>query len=76
VYRTILVPAGAGLVAGAVAAFWLVRLMKSLLYGVGPHDPRSLAASGLTLLAIAILAAASGALRAARTDPAKVLRRE
>jgi putative ABC transport system permease protein len=76
VYRGILVPSAIGLAAGMAAAFWLMRLLKSLLFGVGLADPRTLAASALTLLAVSILAATGPALRAALTDPAKVLRPE
>ena len=76
VYRSVLIPSAAGLVLGAAASLWLARLLTALLYGVGPHDPRTLAGSALTLLAVAILAAAAPALHAALTDPAKVLRRE
>jgi predicted permease len=76
VYRSVLIPAAAGLVLGAAASLWLVRLLKALLYGVGPHDPQPLLGSALALFAIAVLSAAGPSLRAALTDPAKVLRRE
>jgi putative ABC transport system permease protein len=76
VYRSVLIPAAAGLLLGAAASLWLARLLQALLYGVGPHDPGALLGSALTLLAIAILAAAAPAVRSALTDPAKVLRRE
>jgi len=58
------------------AAVWLTRLLKSLLFGVTDHDPKTLAAAGLTLLGISVLAATGPAVRAALSDPAKVLRRE
>jgi hypothetical protein len=76
VYRTVLAPSAAGLAVGIAAAFWLTRLLKSLLFGVRAGDPRTLAWSALTLLAVAALAATGPAVRAALTDPAKVLRRE
>lgn len=76
VYRSVLIPAAAGLVLGAAASLWLARLLKALLYGVGPHDPRALLGSALALLAVAVLAAAAPALRGALSDPARVLRRD
>src|SRR5262249_1812288 len=76
VYRSILAPSTVGLGVGIAAAFWLTRLLKSLLFGVRAGDPRTLIWSGLTLLAVAVLAATGPAIRAALTDPAKVLRRE
>lgn len=74
VYRDVLAPSALGLAAGMVASIRLTRLLHSLLYGVGAHDPATLAWAGAALLAVSCLAAAGPALRAARTDPAKVLR--
>ena len=76
VYRGVLLPAALGLAIGALAAQWLTRLLQSLLFGVKANDPATSAASACVLLAIAILAAAGPAARAARTAPAVVLRRE
>ena len=47
--------------------FLSARLLASLVYGVGVRDPGSFAISGLVLLAVAIVAAAVPATRAART---------
>jgi predicted permease len=76
VYRTILLPAGVGVAIGGVSALGLARLLKSLLYGVQANDPSTLAASGAILLGVAVLSALAPGIRAARTDPARVLRRE
>jgi putative ABC transport system permease protein len=76
VYRDILLPSAVGLAIGMGAAAWLTRLLQSLLFGVTPGDPKTLALAGFTLLGISVLAAAGPALRAALTDPAKVLRGE
>jgi len=76
IYRGVLVPAVLGLAAGIAAAAGLTRLLQSLLFGIRPGDPKTVAAAGVALLAISLLAATSPALRAALTDPAKVLRRE
>ncbi len=65
---------GFGVVLGIFGAFLATRLMDRLLFGVGPADP--LVFSGVTLLlsACALIACYLPALRAARTDPLKVLR--
>lgn len=63
---------GLGLV-GAVAS---ARLLRSLLAGVGPADPPTLAAAAVLLTALAFLAAWPPARRACRVDPVVALRRE
>lgn len=64
----------AGIVVGIPAAIGVTRLMRSLLYGVQPHDPRTLAAvTGLFLL-VAVLASLPPAVRATGTDPVRVMR--
>ena len=64
----------AGLAVGAVAALATVRLVESLLFGVTPQDPLTLAAAAAALVAVAILACAVPAARAARVDPMITLR--
>jgi putative ABC transport system permease protein len=59
---------------GALISLWAARFVSSLLYGVGPRDPVSLVAAALVLTAIGALAAWLPAQRAARIDPAQVLR--
>jgi putative ABC transport system permease protein len=66
--------AGAG--AGLAGALLLTRLMRGLLYGVGPSDPVTYAAVALLLLAIALAASYLPARRASRIDPISALRRE
>ena len=65
-----LIGAGIGL-AGALA---LSRLISSLLYGIAPHDPVTLAGVTLGLLGVAALASWLPAVRAARIDPTDALR--
>jgi putative ABC transport system permease protein len=64
----------AGLAIGIVAALVAVRVVKSLLFGVTPQDPLTLAAAAASLLIIAIVACVVPASRAARVDPLIVLR--
>jgi predicted permease len=68
--------AAAGITVGAVAALFLTRLMEGLLYGVAPRDPATFAAVTGLLLAIAVVASAIPALRAARVNPLEALRSE
>jgi putative ABC transport system permease protein len=68
--------AGVGVLAGAVIAALTSPWLGPLLFGVGPRDARVfLAATGL-LFATSVLAACRPGLRAARTEPARVLRSE
>jgi predicted permease len=66
--------AGIGLVAGLAGAVALTRLLRSLLYGVSPTDPFTLSLMTALLFGTALVASWIPARRAARTDPASVLR--
>ncbi len=50
--------AGAGIVAGVVAAFLLTRLMQTLLYQVRPSDPETFVLVSLALVGVAFVASA------------------
>jgi len=71
-----LVPVAAGLVAGALGAVALTRLLSDLLYGVTPGDPLTYGAAVLVLGASALAASVMPARRAAQVDPVEVLRAE
>jgi predicted permease len=66
--------AAAGILIGAVIALVAGRFIAPLLYRVSPKDPLIYAAAGLTLLAVAVLASLSPALRATHVDPNIALR--
>jgi putative ABC transport system permease protein len=68
--------AALGIVAGALAAAALSRLMGALLFRIAPHDPSTFAAVAAALFAVALAAAARPAWRAAHVDPAAALRDE
>jgi predicted permease len=68
--------AGAGVVVGVAAALALTRLVKSMLFGVQPWDPATLAAGGLLLLGVALAASWIPARRAAGVQPMDALRHE
>lgn len=65
-----------GLALGVPVAFALTRLMGSLLYGVGPHDPASFLAAAALLSVVSLAATWLPARHATRVDPNTVLRAE
>jgi len=69
---TILLPLAVGLAGGMAAA----RGARSMLYGVGPLDPVSIAAAIVTIGAAALLASYIPARRASRIDPTEAIRAE
>ena len=68
--------AGVGIVVGVVAALGLTRLVKSMLYGIKPYDPATMAGGVLILLVVALAASWIPARRAARVQPMDALRHE
>jgi ABC-type antimicrobial peptide transport system permease subunit len=60
--------------AGTLAALALGRLVQGLLVETAPHDPLSITAAALLTLAAGLIGCLRPAQRAARTDPAEVLR--
>jgi predicted permease len=67
-------PVVVGLVAGACAALALARFPQSMLFGVGATDPTTIAAVGVMLAAVSLVACYVPARRAARVDPTVALR--
>jgi predicted lysophospholipase L1 biosynthesis ABC-type transport system permease subunit len=66
----------AGLAVGLLLAYATSRIVGTLLYGVKPHDPWTMAAVTLVLLAGGLAAACIPARRAATVDPMVALRSE
>ena len=76
VLRRVLLLAAAGLAISVPAALGASRLVKSLLFGTQPNDPRTLALAAVLLLSAAMLAGYAPARRASRIDPLAALRNE
>jgi ABC-type antimicrobial peptide transport system permease subunit len=67
---------GIGIVLGSVGAFALVRLLRSLLYGIDAYDPATLVAAIALLVAAGLVAGAIPARRAASLQPVEALRED
>jgi predicted permease len=65
-----------GLALGIVTALAGARILSSLLFGVRPHDPLTLAAASALLFVTGVLSAWWPARRAARVEPMEALRTE
>ena len=66
----------AGILLGSIAAWFLTRLMKNLLYGVRADDPITFWSIAMLLAATAFAACCGPALKAATIDPAVALRHD
>jgi predicted permease len=66
----------AGLVAGLILSAGVLRIMRSVLYGVSVYDMPTIAGVVLAIAVVTLLAATAPALRIARIDPARTLRED
>lgn len=74
VFRGVGVLIASGLVLGLVAAVWAARFVETLLFELDARDPWTLASAAAVLTLVGVVAAWVPARRAARLDPARVLR--
>jgi putative ABC transport system permease protein len=65
-----------GIVIGLPCAFIAVRLVSTLLFGIGAHDAIAFGGATVLLLLVALIACAVPAVRASRVDPMTALRIE
>ena len=76
VLRGAMILAAIGVVAGTLLFLGVGRILASLLYGVGPRDPVTIAGCIVLFAAVALVASYIPARRAARVDPLVALRSE
>lgn len=76
VLRQGMILTGAGIGIGVLGALLATRALRKLLYGVTPGDPLTLAVAVVLLAVVAMAACYLPARRAARLDPAVVLRHD
>ena len=76
VLREALVLVGAGVILGLVAASFVTRLAESLLFGLKPNDPVTMAAATVLLIGVATVAGLLPARSASRVEPLVALRDE
>jgi putative ABC transport system permease protein len=74
VLKRVAVLVGIGIVLGAGTSMWASRFVSTLLYGLQPRDPFTFAIAAVVLASIGAMAGWIPARRAARIDPARVLR--
>jgi putative ABC transport system permease protein len=67
---------GTGVAVGLAGAYWLTRLIATLLFGVPPFDPTTFGVVAVVLLGVAALASYIPARRAALVDPIIAMRAE
>jgi predicted permease len=76
VMRDVLILIAAGFAVGVPLAVALSTLVRSQIFGLGPHDPLTLFFSTLAVALVACLAGLIPAIRASRIDPLQSLRHE
>lgn len=74
VFRSAAVPVLVGVAVGITGALLLAGLIRTLLFGIGPHDPVTPALAPVTLALVALLAGWIPSRRAAALDPPSALR--
>jgi predicted permease len=65
-----------GVILGLPVTLLVVRLLRSVVYGVKPQDPLTLLGAAIVMIVVGLLAAWIPAYRAAKIDPMEALRYE
>jgi len=76
VLREALILVVIGIALGLAAALLTTKTAETLLFGLKPNDPLTIALASLVLLAVAVFAGYIPARRASRVDPMTALREE
>jgi ABC-type antimicrobial peptide transport system permease subunit len=76
VLKNVLVLIAVGLIAGWLLSLLSVRALGSLLFGLSPYDPVTMAGAALVLVMVSIVAGLKPAWHAAHLDPTEALRVE
>jgi ABC-type antimicrobial peptide transport system permease subunit len=76
ILRESLLVCAAGLALGLPLVYISVELLRSLLFGLAPRDPLTIAAAAFGIVAVTLLASLIPARRAASIDPQVALRYE
>ena len=76
ILRESLVVAAMGVGVGSPIAFLTSRLLRSMLFGVGPNDPLTFVGALVAVTLVALAASLIPARNAASIDPMKALRAE
>lgn len=76
IVRQALTPAAIGVTMGLVLAFWWSSSVRSVLIGIGPHDPWSFVIAAIATLLTVAAASVRPAMRASGIDPSRALRME
>jgi predicted permease len=66
----------AGTILGLIAALWLTRFIRAMLYGLGNTDALTIVSTVVLLIAVSLFAAFAPACRASRIDPIRALRHD
>ena len=74
VLRRVATQVGLGVAIGVAVSWYASRFVEKLLYGLRPQDPLTLVLAALVLASVGALAGWLPARRAARIDPAIVMR--
>ncbi len=72
--RQSLIPVALGFAIGLAGAIAAGRALTEVLFGISPYDPVAIGCAGALLGAIAFVAIAGPARRAAKANPASVLK--
>jgi len=74
VLRDTLATVGMGVALGALLSLPALRITRQLVFGVEPHDPRTLGAAVALVIAVGVTAGLIPAWRASRTNPIEAIR--